>query len=108
MNSGTSARISPADLPAVGLTNPNLRAAFDTVMRRGDTTVAARLCLGLWQWWRDGHHLDEGREWCDRLMALPEPPTGVGEPGVAPVGPAVANAIFAATGKRHRILPFSA
>ena len=39
------------------------------------------------------------------LIDSDAPPTGVGEPGTPPAAPALANAIFAATGVRQRRLP---
>ena len=34
-------------------------------------------------------------------------PCGVGEPGVPPYAPALSNAVYNATGKRHRVLPLT-
>ena len=39
------------------------------------------------------------------LLPSTRPPSGVGEPGVPPLAPALANAWFALTGERRRELP---
>ena len=41
------------------------------------------------------------------IVPSSEKPTGIGEPGVPPIGPAVLNAIFAATGSLPTVMPLS-
>lgn len=49
--------------------------------------------------------LFEAPEIIVQVIDSPDEPTGVGEPGLPPIAPAVANAVFALTGKRLRRMP---
>lgn len=51
-------------------------------------------------------HIAEMPEVEVHIVPSTDPPTGLGEPGVPPLAPAVGNAIAAATGKRMYAMPF--
>ena len=51
--------------------------------------------------------MDETPEINVYLVDSEASPKGVGEPGLPPIAPAIANAVYAATGKRYRNLPIN-
>ncbi|WP_371765119.1 molybdopterin cofactor-binding domain-containing protein [Massilia sp.] len=89
------AQVQGAVLAALGTTLPGAAITFrDGVVEQGnfDDYTVARL--------PDMPHVDVF------IVPSTEPPTGMGEPGLPPLAPAFANAIFQLTGKRLRKLPF--
>ncbi|MFB9183049.1 tetratricopeptide repeat protein [Dactylosporangium sucinum] len=46
----------------------NVRAAFE----HADGRTKARVCLGLWRYWRNGAHIGEGRDWLALVLAAPD------------------------------------
>jgi isoquinoline 1-oxidoreductase beta subunit len=55
--------------------------------------------------WRLMRMGEAPRDFKVEIIASDAPPGGVGEPATPPAAPALANAIFAATGHRLRTLP---
>jgi isoquinoline 1-oxidoreductase subunit beta len=89
------AQVQGAVLAALGTTLPGAAITFkDGIVEQKnfDDYTVARM--------PDMPHVD--------VFVVPsaDPPTGMGEPGLPPLAPAFANAIFHVTGKRLRKLPF--
>ena len=89
------AQIQGAALMALGMTLPGAAITLkDGVVEQqnfGDYVVAR-------------HH--EMPQVEVHIVPSNDPPTGIGEPGLPPLAPAFANAVFRLTGKRLRKLPF--
>jgi isoquinoline 1-oxidoreductase beta subunit len=71
------------------------------------TAAAGRIQQGNFHDFRVARMADAPVQTNVHVVESTAPPTGVGEPGVPPVIAALANAVFAATGKRVRELPLS-
>jgi isoquinoline 1-oxidoreductase subunit beta len=89
------AQIQGAALMGLGMTLPGARITLkDGVVEQrnfNDYTVARM---------NDMPHIDV------HIVPSQDAPTGIGEPGLPPLAPALANAVFRLTGKRLRKLPF--
>ena len=89
------AQVQGAALMGLGMTLPGARITLkDGVVEQqnfGDYTVARM---------NDMPQIDV------HIVPSQEAPTGIGEPGLPPLAPALANALFRLTGKRLRKLPF--
>jgi len=60
----------------------NMRAALRWSIRHRQVDIGTKLCLMLWRFWPERHHVSEGRRWMEAVLALGrrEDSAGVLEP----------------------------
>jgi predicted ATPase len=61
----------PAVIDRVGRDHDNYRAALGWLIETDQAELALRLGYALWRFWHQRGHLREGRQWFERLLALP-------------------------------------
>jgi predicted ATPase/class 3 adenylate cyclase len=62
---------SPDAVERMDRDHDNLRIALSWAIDHGDADLGLRLGYALWRFWQLRSHLQEGRMWFDRLLALP-------------------------------------
>jgi predicted ATPase/class 3 adenylate cyclase len=62
---------SPDTIDRVGHDHDNFRAALAWTIEADTAELGLRLGFALWRFWQLRGHLAEGRDWFDRLLALP-------------------------------------
>jgi len=61
----------PAVIERVGRDHDNIRAALAWTIQHDEARLGMRLGYAVWRFWHQRGHLREGRQWFERLLALP-------------------------------------
>jgi tetratricopeptide (TPR) repeat protein len=61
----------PTVLNQFEIEHPNLHAALTWTVDHGDAGTGLRLVAAMWKFWWVHRHLSAGREWIERVLALP-------------------------------------
>jgi predicted ATPase/transcriptional regulator with XRE-family HTH domain len=67
----------PATLDRLETEHDNLRAALTWAIEEGKVEIALKLAHACWRFWWMHSHLDQGRLWLERALALPDPGAAV-------------------------------